>query len=178
MSATDVQPRFPRYFGTKPVEYRGVFFGLEKYTDIALEFNEIATQEWEEVGDEARLGPLGINIEQLIKQEYAARLLLFTVRDTATLELVGYLLMIISTGLKQPVLTAAEQAIYLKESARSGFTAKKLVQYAEDFLSRHGVKRMILSHRIGDERIGKLFTRTGYTPLTVSYMKDISNGEL
>lgn len=165
---------YPRYFGPHPVEFQGVVFGLEKFTDCAFEVFTLGSKEWVEVGDQERFGDFYPNVNQVARFEATGSFPLVTVRDLHTYEMRGYLLLSISHNLKKDgERVANEVAIYLAPEARRGLTARKLMEYTEGLMREQGVHRLVLGHRFDDAgmRIGKMYRRAGYRPTTISYDK-------
>lgn len=167
----------PRYFGPRPVEYKGIAFGLEKLAHIHDELLNLAALEWVATGDEDRFGAFEPDVFKSLRYERDTGLLVFTVRDLPTFLLRGYFICTLSSSLKQVgELVANEVAIYLAPPVRRGLAASKFLGYIEEYLGAKGVHRLVLSHRPESRRIGLFYQRKGYAPICVSYSKVLTNG--
>jgi GNAT superfamily N-acetyltransferase len=154
-----------------------VVFGLERVTTAWDELTELGEQEWAEVGDNERLGMFNPDMLTAMKHEHAGRIGAVTVRDEESCELLGYFIWVLGKPLKtagKEILN--EVGIYLTGRARTGWTAAKLLDYVEDVARLVQADAVICSHRPEHARIGKLYERRGFKPLSVDYVKAITRG--
>ena len=166
----------PPYIGPRPVEYRGIVLGLERISTVWGELTRLGEQEWEEVGDEERLGTLEPDFLTCLQHEQAGRIGVVTARLLGSWELAGYFVGVMGTPLKtKGKKTLNEVAIYLTPEVRSGWLAVKLLEYTEVVAKAFGADALIVSHRPEHERIGALYQRRGFAPLSHDYIKRIDH---
>lgn len=101
------------------------------------------------------------------------RLLFFTVRDSSTLELVGYSTMVISSDIQKLGETNANQdSIYIRNSHRIGFAGGHFFQYIERECAFRGIKTIYQSTTPSRD-FGTLLQRLGYTECTKIFSKQL-----
>ena len=164
----------PPYIGLRPVEYKGYVLGLERVSTVWPELIRLGEQEWEEVGDNERLGEFAPDFATCMRHELAGRIGVVTLRRLGSWELTGYFAGVMGAPLKtkgKQVLN--EVGIYIVEEARSPWLARKLLDYVEDVARLFGADALIVSHRPEHDRIGKLYQRAGFKPLSVDYVKEL-----
>jgi len=165
----------PMYVGLSPIAYRNVCFGLERVTTAWDELVELGEKEWAEVGDNERMGLFDPDLAASMGHERLGRLGVVTVRDRDTAHLLGYFVWNLGKPLKtQGKEILNEIGIYLAGTARSGWIAVKLLDYVEDVARFIKADAVIVSHRPEHSRIGKLYERRGYKPISVDYMKEVT----
>lgn len=84
---------------------------------------------------------------------------------------VGILGVVIRDGLWSKDKTAAVVCWYSE-----GKEGMRLLHHAEQIARLSKAKYMIVQHMSGSSTIGKIYQRKGFTPNTVSYKKELSNG--
>ena len=176
MSVPAEQLQMPSYISIRPVEYKGVVFGVEVATEIWDELLNLATVEWEEVGDDERLGEFRLSRDLYAALERGAGIITLTVRELGSWELRGYWVGTFGRAIKQGgCLILSEIGLYLAPEVRRGRTANRLLEYVERAATKLGCQGLIISHRPGHERIGKLYRRAGYEPLSSDYYKRLTD---
>ena len=160
--------------GLQPVEYKGFVLGLERPSTCWLELIALGAREWEEVGDNEKLGEFAPDFQTSFKHELAGCMGVVTLRRLGSWELVGYFVGVLGSPLKtkgKKVLN--EVGVYIVEEARTPWLARKLLDYVEDAARVFGADALIVSHRPEHSRVGKLYQRAGFTPLSVDYIKTL-----
>lgn len=162
------------YVGIPLQGYRGYVFGLELVSRVWDELVKLGEQEWEEVGDNERLGLFNPDRATSLAHERRGNMAVFTVREIATSELVGYFVGTVGTTLKMTgVKTFSEVGVYLRPDARAGRLFNYFLAYVEQGVRHLGCAALIVSHRPEHSRIGKFYQRAGFTPLSHDYYKRV-----
>lgn len=168
--------RLPPYIALQPVEYKGVVLGVERISTVFPELEPLARQEWHEVGDYDRLGEFIPDFASAMRYEMAGQMGVVTVRTLGTWELVGYFVGILSRPLKtKGKLVLSEVGVYLAPNVRTGWLAAKLIDYTEQVARLFGADALIIAHRPEHSRIGVLYQRRGFSPLSVEYIKRLTD---
>ncbi len=162
----------PEYVGVQPVEYKGLAFGLERVSTAWQELIALGAEEWEEVGDDERIGEFIPDYITCFQHEQNGNLGLFSIRALSGFALVGYFVGTVGAPLKtKGVKVFNEVGVYLRPEYRLGRAFLKFMSYVEAGAKHFGCEAIIVSHRPEHDRIGRLYQRLGYTPLSHDYLK-------
>jgi len=139
-----------------------VMFALEPLEACLEEGMALLRAHWQEIAMFQDLQILDPDFAKYREAEKKNALIIVTVRDAATMALVGYHVTIISPMLHyQTVLGAIDDIHYLKPEYRQGWTAVRLIKFAEREAKRRGAHLSIARAKAKSEH-GALYTRLGY----------------
>jgi GNAT superfamily N-acetyltransferase len=161
----------PEYVGLPPESYRGYALGFEKIMDVWGELIPLAQREWDEVGDDLRIGEFDPDAFACAQYQLQARMGVVTVRKLGGFQLVGYFVGMLSKPVKTSGQVWSEVGIYIAPEARTPFLASRLLRYTEQAARFLGADAVIIAHRPEHDRIGALYARAGYSPVSIAYMK-------
>jgi len=163
-----------QYIGLPVVPYEGLLFGLERTTQIRDELTELGQREWEEVGDDERIGVFEPDFTTAAAHEMQANIGTVTIRSVRTGKLLGYFVGVVGVPLKtKGSRVFNEVGVYILPEIRRGWMFKEFMRYVERVAALFQCDALIVSHRPEHSRIGKLYRRLGYAPLSHDYMKKL-----
>jgi hypothetical protein len=139
-----------------------VVFALEMFDDVLEEATALLRAHWREIAFYQDLQILDPDFKRYREAEAKGALIIATVRDADTMALVGYHVTIISPMLHyKTVLGAIDDIHYLKPEYRQGWTAVRMIKFAEREAKRRGAHLSIARAKAKSEH-GALYTRLGY----------------
>jgi GNAT superfamily N-acetyltransferase len=171
--------KHPHYYGANPPAYYGDYtIGLEKMTDVLLEFSRVHCEELEETEPRWLTFPIRANYRMYMQAELASKMVMFTLRHKDVP--VGSLLYFLKQSPNVAgAMMASDAGLYITPEHRKGRLGIRLMDYAEDTLKALGIHYIVHSDKspAGGMNLGKLFNRQGYKPFAVSYVKEINELE-
>ena len=152
-------------------------FGLELVTQVWFELLALGAQEWEETNDDKRFGKFHPDFAASAAHERNANIGVVTMRERSGGRLVGYFVGTVGRPLKTAgETTFNEVGVYIHPDHRAGRLFNHFIKYVELAAQHFGCTGMIISHRPDAPRIGKLYERCGYEPISVDYFKKLARG--
>jgi hypothetical protein len=168
--ASYVPPRFIDFTDTKPREYKGYTFHVERYADAADELKPLHAAHWQETEKHRNSIPLNYDYEGMKRLDYAGGLVLFTIRRDG--ELVGQSTMKLHISMHSgtPVVMADEDSLFLRQDHRGGFMMVFFIRYMDDVLTALNVREVRVSSKLVN-KADKLMIRAGFKPFATQLVK-------
>jgi GNAT superfamily N-acetyltransferase len=146
-----------------------ITFQRESLGDVRDEIMPLFERHWREIALNQDKIPLAVNWKVYENLEDAEVLYIFTIRDGDVLA--GYLWILAMPHLHySQSLFATADIIYIDKPYRKGFTAAKLIKFAEDQMKEAGVSVMSMNTKI-HKPFDKLLLRLGFKPIERIYAK-------
>jgi len=154
-----------------------VVFALERIDQCLEEGVELLRAHWQEIAMFQDLQILDPDFEKYNEAEKKGALIIATVRDAETMQLVGYHVTFIVTMLHyRGVLGAMDDIHYLKPEYRLGWTAVRLIKFAEREARRRGAHLSIARAKAKSDH-GALYKRLGYDLSDEVFLKRLDQPE-
>ena len=154
-------------------EYQGCTFQLERLADILDELRPLHQEHWAETERYRHGIALRPDYERMMGFERRNRFLLFTVRRDG--QLVGNCAMYIDHSTHTSRLVATEDTLFLRESVRRGWLAKRFMQFVEECLRKIGVSEIRVSVKLNEDGTPMnslpVLSRMGYRQTAVEMTK-------
>ena len=139
-----------------------VVFALETLEQCLQQGMAMLHDHWKEIALYQDLQILNPDYEKYYQAEKQNALIIATVRDAASNELVGYHVTFLHQMLHyKNVIAALDDIHYLKPEYRAGWTAVRLIKFAEAEAKRRGAHLSIARAKAKSQH-GALYQRLGY----------------
>ena len=126
------------------------------------------------MGDDKLIGEYKPSFARTAQYEMAGQFVFVSVRDENTGELVGYYVGTLSHAIKNVGKVLSETGLYLAPEVRGYAAARRLLGFVETVARALGCDVLDVSHRPTSPRIGKLYERLGFAPVSVNYAKRLT----
>lgn len=169
----------PNYVGTRPVEYKGLVLGIERFTDMLPEFMPLFNEHWQDIipkyTSEEGGGEMKAYWGPALANDAQGNMITVTLRTLYNYTPLGYLLFIMSPSMHLiGNIVAVESGFFIDPAHRKGMLAIKLMNYAEKYLQEIGIRHVMMHDfgPAGGTSLAKLCERRGYTHVSQIYMKE------
>lgn len=148
---------------------------VERWSDVWHEMEPLWGHHWREVAMHQEDVKLNVNIAAYCALDERGELHLVTAR-TESMRIVGYHLSIVRAHLHyQDTVHAYVDVYYLSPEYRKGAAGYRLLRYAEETLSRRGVKKIISATKLHLD-VSQLYQRMGWEATEITYTKVLKRG--
>jgi len=143
----------------------------ESFSAVRNEIAGLIVEHWSEVADNPDI-PVDVDWDYAAKADDLGLLRVLTVRSDGVL--VGYIIFLLATlPHYRTVLSAADDAFFLKKEHRNGMVGVRMFREAEKMLVECGVRRVVY-HEKTKVPIGKVFKFLGYRPIETIWSKELA----
>lgn len=151
-----------------PVHSSGFVIQAERLRDILAELHPLHEQHWRET-EKHRAGlPLDPDYAGMLQREREGRLLQVTLRKDGVL--VGNLRMYLGTSIHSGTTFAEEDTLYIAPDYRGGYTAMRMMKFAECCLLALGVREIRADSKLVNNA-DKLMRAMRYKPVSIKFVK-------
>lgn len=141
---------------------KSVVFAVEKFDDCYQEATALLKAHWHEIAMFKDLQILDPDLEKYRAGDRLGQIVVITVRDADSMELVGYHVSILSKMLHyKTVVSSLDDVHYLRPDYRQGTIAVRMIKFAEDEARKRGAHLSIARAKAKSQH-GALYTRLGY----------------
>lgn len=146
----------------------GLVIRCERLRSILHEIHPLHERHWQETEKHRHGLPLAPDYAGMLQRERTGGMLQFTLRHEG--ELVGNLRMYLGTSMHTGTKFAEEDTLYIAPEHRGGYTAMRMLRYAEEVLLQIGVREIRADSKLvnGADRLMRAMR---YTPVAIKFTK-------
>ncbi len=147
-------------------------YQVETVDEVFDEIKYLATLSHRELGLEDMFGHIALHKASYKELEEKKALLIVSVREEKSNELVGYAIYFIAQSIFNKKKQAESHSFFIKKEERKGFNALLLFSFAEEQLAKRNVE--IVLQKINTSRdISRFFERMKYTQIEKVFVKEL-----
>ena len=174
-SSAEVCEEGVKYYGFSAVQHGQYMIGLESIGEIIDEIRTLHQEHWDETEVLYLDRPMDPDYEMFVSYEGNRRFVLFTVRDENE-NLVGDLGYYLGLSTHHAgLLQAKEDFFFITKEHRGGGVAKHFLRFAEDCLTKLGVKLIGMTDKspCGGKSLRPFLESEGYKAVALAYIKEV-----